>query len=84
MWSSHASACQREKLVKRMTKLKLAPKLTLVFVSFAAAILTVVGLSLFGAVSMWIVYSFLSGRRQTLRLTDPSPIDEQPESLVKA
>jgi NADH-quinone oxidoreductase subunit H len=47
-------------------------------------ILMVIGLSLFGAVTMWIAYSFLSGRRQTLRLTDPSPIDEQPESLVKA
>ena len=44
MSSKRASACQRAKLVKRMTKLKLAPKLTLVFVFFAAAILTGVGL----------------------------------------
>ncbi len=47
-------------------------------------LLTLVGLSLFGLVCAWVAFAFLSGRKQVLRLTDPTAIDEVPPSLVKA
>src|SRR4051794_744768 len=47
-------------------------------------ILTLVGLTGAGAVIMWVMYAAASGRNLKQRLTDPSPIDQVPENLVKA
>lgn len=47
-------------------------------------ILTLIGLTGFGLVSLWVAYAFITGRRHKQRLTDPEPIDEGTESLIKA
>src|SRR5688500_7631436 len=47
-------------------------------------VLAVVGLTLFGAVNVWVVYAFLSGRNLKQRLTDPDPIDKAPANLATA
>ena len=47
-------------------------------------ILALVGLTLFGATTGWVVYAFLSGRNLKQRLTDPDPIDKAPANLVTA
>jgi NADH-quinone oxidoreductase subunit H len=38
--------------------------------------LTAIGVGLFGLVSGWVFYAFISGRGIKQRLTDPAPIDE--------
>jgi NADH-quinone oxidoreductase subunit H len=45
-------------------------------------ILTIVGVSAFGATFMWGVYAFVSGRNLKQRLTDPDPIDKTPLNLA--
>ncbi len=47
-------------------------------------VLTLVGLTGFGMVVGWVLYSAATGRGHKQRLTDPSPIDEGTENLVKA
>jgi len=48
-------------------------------------ILTIVGVSLFGATSMWAAYNLFSSRRNLKqRLTDPDPIDKAPANLAAA
>jgi NADH-quinone oxidoreductase subunit H len=47
-------------------------------------ILTLIGVTGFGAVVMWVVYAAASGRNLKQRLTEPTPIDKVPENLVKA
>ena len=47
-------------------------------------ILTLIGLTLFGATVMWVLYAAASGRNLKQRLTEPTPIDKVPENLVKA
>lgn len=47
-------------------------------------LLALVGLSLFGATVMWILYAAVTGRRIKQRLTDPEPIEEGSENLAKA
>ena len=47
-------------------------------------VLTLVGLTLFGATVGWVVYAFLSGRNLKQRLTDPDPIDKAPANLATA
>jgi NADH-quinone oxidoreductase subunit H len=50
----------------------------------AQVILAALGLALAGGVATWVGYAFVTGRGIKQRLTDPSPIDQAPESLVKA
>ena len=47
-------------------------------------VLALVGISLFGAIVMWVVYAAISGRNLKQRLTDPAPLDRVPDNLVKA
>src|SRR5688572_19730033 len=47
-------------------------------------VLALVGLTLFGATTAWVVYAFLSGRNLKQRLTDPDPIDKAPANLATA
>jgi len=47
-------------------------------------ILTLIGVTLLGATVMWVLYAAASGRNLKRRLTEPTPIDKVPESLVKA
>lgn len=47
-------------------------------------ILALVGLTLMGATTAWVVYAYLSGRNLKQRLTDPAPIDKAPANLVTA
>jgi NADH-quinone oxidoreductase subunit H len=47
-------------------------------------ILAVIGLGMFGAVVLWVVYAAFSGRNIKQRLTDPAPLDRVPDNLVKA
>jgi hypothetical protein len=47
-------------------------------------ILTLIGVTLFGATVMWVLYAAASGRNLKQRLTEPTPIDKVPENLVKA
>lgn len=46
--------------------------------------LTLVGLTGFGLVTAWIGYAIVTGRGHKQRLTEPTPIDEGTESLIKA
>jgi NADH-quinone oxidoreductase subunit H len=41
-------------------------------------ILMLIGLTLFGAVTMWVMYAAASGRNLKQRLTDPAPIEQAP------
>src|SRR5688572_20802380 len=45
-------------------------------------ILTIIGVTAFGATVGWVGYAALTGRGIKQRLTDPAPIDEAPESLA--
>jgi len=47
-------------------------------------LLAIIFIGGFLAICGWIGYAFLSGRNLKQRLTDPAPIDQAPESLVKA
>jgi NADH-quinone oxidoreductase subunit H len=47
-------------------------------------ILTIIGVSLFGATATWAGYAFFSGRNLKQRLTDPDPIDKAPANLAAA
>ena len=47
-------------------------------------ILTLIGVTLFTLVVAWVGYSWWTGRRHILRLTDPAPIERVPENLAKA
>jgi NADH-quinone oxidoreductase subunit H len=54
------------------------------FSSVVQILLAVIGTAGFLAICGWIAYSAISGRNLKQRLTDPAPIDQVPESLVKA
>jgi len=43
-----------------------------------------IGIGGFLSICGWIGYAFISGRNLKQRLTDPAPLDQAPESLVKA
>ena len=45
-------------------------------------ILTIIGVSLFGATATWAGYAFFSGRNLKQRLTDPDPIEKAPANLA--
>jgi NADH-quinone oxidoreductase subunit H len=47
-------------------------------------ILTLIGVVMFTAVVLWVLYAAASGRGIKQRLTEPTPIDKVPENLVKA
>ena len=47
-------------------------------------ILTLIGVALFTATVLWVLYAAASGRNLKQRLTEPTPIDKVPENLVKA
>ena len=46
--------------------------------------LAMIGLGLFGATILWVIYAAISGRGIKQRLTDPAPLDRVPDNLVKA
>lgn len=54
------------------------------FSSVVQILLAMVGIGGFLAICGWIGYAAVSGRNLKQRLTDPAPIDQAPESLVKA
>src|SRR4051812_8936639 len=54
------------------------------FSSVIQILLAILGIAGFLAICGWIGYAFISGRNLKQRLTDPAPIDQAPESLVKA
>ena len=54
------------------------------FSSVVQILLAIVAIAGFLAICGWIGYAFISGRNLKQRLTDPAPIDQAPESLVKA
>jgi len=54
------------------------------FSSVVQVLLALIGIAGFLAICGWIGYAFISGRNLKQRLTDPAPIDQAPESLVKA
>jgi hypothetical protein len=54
------------------------------FSSVVQILLAIVGIAGFLSICGWIGYAFISGRNLKQRLTDPAPIDQVPESLVKA
>jgi NADH-quinone oxidoreductase subunit H len=45
----------------------------------AVIVLTLVGLGICGAVTVWVGYALVTGRRHKQRLTDPAPIHRAPE-----
>ena len=54
------------------------------FSSVVQILLAIIGIAGFLSICGWIGYAFISGRNLKQRLTDPAPIDQAPESLVKA
>jgi len=54
------------------------------FSSVVQTLLAISGIGGFLSICGWIGYAFISGRNLKQRLTDPAPIDQAPESLVKA
>ena len=47
-------------------------------------VLALVGIGLFGMVTMWILYAAASGRNLKQRLTDPAPIAEEAAEVASA
>jgi NADH-quinone oxidoreductase subunit H len=47
-------------------------------------ILMLIGIAMFSATVLWVLYAAASGRNIKQRLTDPTAIDKLPENLVKA
>ncbi|HEV8377238.1 MAG TPA: NADH-quinone oxidoreductase subunit NuoH [Tepidisphaeraceae bacterium] len=54
------------------------------FSSIVQILLAIIGIAGFLSICGWIGYAIISGRNLKQRLTDPAPIDQAPESLVKA
>ena len=54
------------------------------FSSAIEVLLAIVGIAGFLSICGWIGYAIISGRNLKQRLTEPAPIDQAPESLVKA
>ena len=54
------------------------------FSTVIQVLLAIIFMGGFLAICGWIGYAFASGRNLKQRLTDPAPIDQVPESLVKA
>jgi NADH-quinone oxidoreductase subunit H len=46
-------------------------------------VLAVIGLTAFGVINLYILYAAVTGRGHQQRLTEPSPIDEGTENLMK-
>jgi NADH-quinone oxidoreductase subunit H len=47
-------------------------------------VLAIAGLTLFGVISLWVLYAAISGRNLKQRLTDPAPIDEPTPEVASA
>ena len=47
-------------------------------------LLALVGITLFGMVTLWVLYAAVSGRNLKQRLTDPAPIAEEGAEVVSA
>ena len=45
-------------------------------------VLTLVGLTGFGAINLWIIYAFVTGRNLKQRLTDPAEFPDEPVEAV--
>jgi NADH-quinone oxidoreductase subunit H len=48
------------------------------------SILAIAGITLFGMVSLWVLYAAISGRNLKQRLTDPAPIDEPQPAVASS